>query len=259
MSWLTRGFEVFDPDPAVAAWIGTAGPAALAAASEPERQRAWLRHGGTWFVGVDVLGNDRDGVVGTGPPLRGAARTAAEAVTGRLPLHPGQVSVTYPGYPARDLDESEAAHRFRRLRDAAHLDGLLPIGLDKRRFLKEMHGYILGIAVTEADADAAPLTVWEGSHCLIRDSFAAALEGHPPAEWARIDLTEIYKTVRQEIFAQCPRLEVPLRPGQSVLVHRHAIHGVAPWADGARAGRDGRAIVYFRPLLDRAEDWLALP
>jgi hypothetical protein len=100
-------------------------------------------------------------------------------VAGALPLHPAQVSVTYPGYPRQDPGESDAAHRFRRDRDAAHLDGLLPVGPEKRRFLRETHAFILGIAVTEASEGAAPLVVWEGSHRMIRDVFAQAFDGVP--------------------------------------------------------------------------------
>ncbi|MFW5641819.1 MAG: hypothetical protein ACOCY0_03530 [Roseicyclus sp.] len=259
MSWLDRGFETFPPEPAVEDWLREAGPAALAAAAEPGLRRRWLRHGETWFVGVGVLGNDAEGRVAGGTPLAGAARAAAEAVTGRLALHPAQVSVTYPGYPGRDPDESEAAHRYRRTRDAAHLDGLLPVGAEKRRFLKEVHGYILGIAVTGADPGAAPLVVREGSHRLIRAAFAEALAGADPARWSDIDLTEVYQAARREVFARCPRVELPLRPGQSVLLHRHAIHGVAPWAEGAGAAPEGRAIVYLRPELPQRADWLSLP
>jgi hypothetical protein len=221
-------------------------------------RRRWLRHGGTWFVGVDALPNGPDGAVAGGPPLGGAALGEAARVAGPLPLHRAQVSVTYPGYPAPDPEESDAAHRFRRDRDAAHLDGLLPVGPEKRRHLRELHAFILGIAVTEADPDAAPLVVWEGSHHRIRAAFARAFDGVPAEEWGEIDMTGAYAEVRRAVFASCPRREVPLRPGQCVLVHRHAIHGVAPWREGARAAEDGRAIVYFRPEVARPEDWLNL-
>ena len=259
MSWLDRGFEVFAPEPAVTDWLTTAGPAALKAAQDPKLRQAWLRHGQTWFVGVDALDNDADGVVGGGLPFAGAARMAAEAVTGRLDLHPAQVSITYPGYPRKDPSDSDAAHRFRLRRDAAHLDGLLPVGPQKRRYLKEAHGYILGVAVTEVDAGAAPLTIWEGSHNRIRHAFGRAFAGLKPEAWLNVDLTEVYQATRRDVFERCPRVEVPLTPGQCVLVHRHAIHGVAPWATGAGADGRGRAIVYFRPELDRVEDWLTLP
>jgi hypothetical protein len=258
VSWLDRGWQVFETEAAVKSWLDVAGPAAIAASRAGALRRRWLRHGGTWFVGVDALPNGPDGAVAGGPPLGGAALGDAARVAGPLPLHRGQVSVTYPGYPAPDPEESDAAHRFRRDRDAAHLDGLLPVGPEKRRHLRELHAFILGIAVTEADPDAAPLVVWEGSHHRIRAAFARAFDGVPAEEWGEIDMTGAYAEVRRAVFASCPRREVPLRPGQCVLVHRHAIHGVAPWREGARAAEDGRAIVYFRPEVARPEDWLNL-
>jgi hypothetical protein len=258
VSWLDRGWQVFETEAAVDAWLKAAGPAAIAASREGALRRRWLRHGGTWFVGVDALPNGPDGAVAGGPPLGGAALGEAARVAGPLPLHRGQVSVTYPGYPAPDPEESDAAHRFRRDRDAAHLDGLLPVGPEKRRHLRELHAFILGITVTEADPDAAPLVVWEGSHHRIRAAFARAFDGVPAEEWGEIDMTGAYAEVRRAVFASCPRREVPLRPGQCVLVHRHAIHGVAPWREGARAAEDGRAIVYFRPEVARPKDWLNL-
>jgi hypothetical protein len=259
VSWLARGWQVFDAEPAVRDWLATAGPAAIAVSRDKAQRAVWLRHRGTWFVGVDALPNGPDGAVAGGAPLGGQALAAAHDVAGPLALHPAQVSVTYPGYPAQDPDESDAAHRFRRGRDAAHLDGLLPIGAEKRRYLREMHGFILGIAVTQACARAAPLVVWEGSHHLIRAAFAAAFDGLAAEHWHEVDTTEIYQSVRREVFAICPRREVPLAPGQCVLVHRHAIHGVAPWSKGATAAPEGRVIVYFRPEVKRVEDWLALP
>ncbi|WP_257891888.1 hypothetical protein [Gymnodinialimonas phycosphaerae] len=158
MSWLRRGWEVFAPEPPVAAWVAAAkGPALEAAADQPRR------HGGTWCVGVDALGNDAHGSVGDGPVLGGKALDQAVAATGVRGVHRAQISVTYPGYPGRDAHESDAIHRFRRDRDAAHLDGLLPVGPEKRRHLHEPHAWILGIALTRADANAAPLVVWEGA------------------------------------------------------------------------------------------------
>jgi hypothetical protein len=57
-----------------------------------------------------------------------------------------QVSVCYPGYPKPMDGETDGQHRFRRDRDAAHVDGLLGLGQPKRRFLKEPHQFILGSA-----------------------------------------------------------------------------------------------------------------
>lgn len=259
MSWLSRGFELFPADPAVTAWCDAVRPVALSLAAEPGNRRRWLRHGGTWFVGVDVLPNDAEGRVAGGPALAGRAREAAEDVFGPLPLHRGQVSVTTRGYPRRDAGESEASHRFRQDRDGAHLDGLLPVGAGKRRHQREFHAFILGVCLTEADADAAPLVVWEGSHRLIRDAFASALGGFHPEAWPDIDLTEIYGETRRLVLGTCRRCLVPLRPGEAVLVHRHAIHGIAPWAEGAAATGPGRANVYFRPEVTDRRDWLDRP
>jgi hypothetical protein len=82
------------------------------------------------------------------------------------PLHPAQLSVIRPGYPQPSPEETPAAFAYRRDRDAAHLDGLLPIGPEKRRMVKEPHGWILGLPLNETTA--SPLTIWEGSHEVIR-------------------------------------------------------------------------------------------
>lgn len=219
----------------------------------------WLRHGGTWFVGVDALSNDSAGRVGTGPAFAGVALTAAVEATGVSQLHPAQVSITYPGYPMQDAEESDGAYRFRRDRDAAHLDGLLAEGPAKRRHLREPHAWIIGVALTEAAANAAPLVVWRGSHRIIREAFEAEFQGHAPETWAYLDVTQAYKAARAEVFSKCDRVEVPLRKGESVLLHRQVIHGVAPWAEGAVAEAAGRAVAYFRPCFDAPDRWLTAP
>ncbi|WP_439140458.1 hypothetical protein [Roseicyclus sp.] len=259
MSWLDRGFAVFAREDAVADWAQAAIAPALAAIRDPAIRKAWLRHGGTWFAGVDLLENDAAGKVGAGPPLAGAALDAAQAVCGPLALHRAQLSVTYPGYPARDAADSDTAHRYRLTRDAAHLDGLLPEGPDKRRHLREPHGYILGVALTGAGAGAAPLVVYAGSHHVMRAAFTAAFLGHGPASWGDLDVTEVYQEARRQCFARCQRVEVVLEAGQSVLVHRMALHGIAPWAENAQAGPDGRIMAYLRPVLPDIGNWLALP
>lgn len=259
MSWLDRGWEVFAQEPALAAWVAAARGPALAATQDQAQRQRWLRHGGTWFAGVDLLCNDAEGRVGQGVALAGAALARAEGVVGRLPLHPAQVSVTYPGYPGRDPGESDSAHRYRLTRDAAHLDGLLPEGPDKRRHLREGHGYILGVALTEAGPGAAPLVVYEGSHEVMRAAFRAAFADAPSDAWGDIDVTETYQAARRHCFAQCQRVEITLEMGQAVLVHRLALHGIAPWAEGATAPPEGRAIAYFRPILPQIAEWLELP
>ncbi|ABD55095.1 hypothetical protein [Jannaschia sp. CCS1] len=254
MSWLTAGWQVFPAEPAVEAWVAAAQMPALTAAQQEPR-----RHGGTWCVGVDALPNDAMGRVAGGPFLGGAAYASAVQMTDVATLHRAQVSVTYPGYPGQDADESDANHRFRLTRDAAHLDGLLPLGRERRRHLIEPHAWILGVPLTVADPDAAPLVVWEGSHRRVRRAFEAAFAGTSPENFARVDVTDIYKEVRRDVLKTCARVEVPLIPGQSVLLHRMLIHGVAPWQNGARSAPEGRAIAYFRPCFDDPARWLSAP
>ena len=249
VGWLTDGWQVFAADPGD--WVNHAAPLAEQIAMTQAR-----RHGETWVAGVDALPNDADGAVSGGPPLICAALQAAQAVTGPLPLHLGQVSGVFPGYPGRDADETDAAHRFRLNRDAAHLDGLLPIGPDRRRYLREPHGWILGLPVTDMPSGAAPPVVYAGSHHVMRDAMRAVLQGHPPADWPGIDLTEAYQTARRAVLADCPRVVITASPGQSFLIHRLAIHGIASWTGAANGWR---GVVYFRPQLAAMTDWLDLP
>ena len=170
------------------------------------------------------------------------------------PLHRAQLSTVFPGYPQPSPDESAQAFAFRRNRDAAHLDGLLPIGPDRHRMVKEPHGWILGLPLN--DSTGSPLVVWEGSHEMLRKALLEALSPHPPAIWGDIDLTEAYAAARRQIFATCPRIELPTRPGEATLLHRLTLHGVAAWAEAASAPPEGRIIAYFRPLLPSVQDWL---
>lgn len=234
-------------------WAAAARVEAIKVAAAPAIRAKWLRHGGTWFVGVDALPNAPDGSIG-GAPLAGPWDAA---INTQVPLHPAQLSVVYPGYPKRDEDEPESAHRFRKTRDAAHLDGLHAVGPDKRRFLREPHAWILGIPLNAATA--SPLAVWEGSHEIMRDAFMTAFAGQPAALWPEIDVTAIYKEARAEVFEVCKRVEVRMQVGQAVIMHRLAIHGVAPWRAGESAQPEGRMIAYFRPLVADTRDWLRAP
>lgn len=247
------GFMVLPADCAVADWAAAAFPEAVKITADPARQARWLRHGQTWFVGVDALPNAPDGSIG-GVALGGAWQ---DLVPWPRHWHAAQLSVIYPGYPGRDAADSDAAQRFRLTRDAAHLDGLLAEGPAKRRYLREPHSFILGIGLNSVDPGASPLVVWEGSHHLIRAAFAAAYQGVAPPDWAGIDVTDIYQAVRARVFATCPRRVITPGWGQAVLVHRLAIHGVAPWEPGAVAPPEGRMIAYFRPILANPGHWLA--
>ncbi len=247
-----HGWLVLPHDAGVAYWADAAHSAALDVTADPAMQSLWLRHGGTWFVGVDALPNNSDGSVG-GTALAGPWQDFIE-----LPAtwHKAQLSVVHPGYPGRDPGETDAAHRFRRDRDAAHLDGLLAEGPAKRRFLREPHAFILGLPLTPMTPDTGAFVVWDGGHHVINQAFSNAYAGHDSAYWANMDVTDIYQVARQKVFETCPRRVVVAQPGQAILVHRQAIHGSAPWADGAVGPKEGRMIAWFRPILPDPANWL---
>lgn len=253
-----RGWLRFPIDPALSGWVAAARAAGRAAVSDPGFAQ-WHDCEGTWFVGVDALPNDAQGRVANTGPLSGAAMTFISQVYGPVPpLHAGQVSVTYPGYPRPRTGESESAFGYRLRRDAAHVDGVRAVGPARRRQVLEPHGFILGLPLTRADPDAAPLVVWEGSHRIMRRAFAAAFEGHDPAGWAELDVTEIYVAARRACFETCQRVPLPAQPGEAILLHRLALHGVAPWGASATAEPEGRMIAYFRPELPGGvADWIA--
>ena len=201
-SFLKKGWCRFGYDPALAEWVRRTLPAALAAVAAPENA-AWRRSRGTWFAGVNVLPNDAEGAIGGGTKITGNAVDFIRGALGhgRIAFERGQVSVCYPGYPQKMAAETEAAYRYRRDRDAAHLDGLLAEGPKRRRHVRTHHGFLLGIPMTEASADAAPLVVWEGSHEIVRQTFRAAFTGLPPGEWATRDVTELY--LRDDCHPHC--------------------------------------------------------
>ncbi|MGR3435375.1 MAG: hypothetical protein ACU0CO_10880 [Shimia sp.] len=251
-----RGWRLFDA-PDLGPWRAAAHRAAHAAVTAPETAR-WLRCSGTWFAGVNVLANGPDGAVPGGPPLPATILDAAGAMCpGPIAWDRGQVSVVYPGYPQPMEGEGPGAFRYRRDRDAAHVDGLLPVGPERRRMMREPHAFVLGIPLTEATG--SPMVVWEGSHEVIRAAFGEVLADVPPTARGTVDLTEVYQATRRRIFETCRRVELRARPGQAYLLHRLALHGVAPWAEEAEAPPEGRMIVYFRPALPDGADWLALP
>jgi hypothetical protein len=237
-----RGWTRFGWDSRTARWAGAAY-AAGRAALEDSALSHWYQCENTWFVGVDALPNDETGALGD-TPLEGAAIEVLGA-SGALPaLHRAQLSVIFPGYPRPRAGETEGAFRYRQTRDAAHVDGLLAEGPQRRRHLREPHAWILGIPLTDAHPDAAPLVVWEGSHRLMATAFRAAFDGHPPESWPDVDVTDIYQSARRQVFETCKRVPVHARPGEAYLVHPLALHGVAPWT--APEG-PGRMIAYFRP------------
>ncbi len=252
-----RGWCRFDHDPRLSAWVDAALGAARASRLETA-QAKWLRYQETWFAGVNALANDAGGNVRDSGPLSGAAIDfIADALGLRdFAWDAAQVSICYPGYPQPMPGESPGRTRFRRERDAAHVDGLLPEGPERRRHLREHHGFILGIPMVEFDAGASPFVVWEGSHEIIREVFTEVFQGVAVDQWGDMDITGVYHQVRHRIFECCKRVEIYARPGQAYLVHRLALHGIAPWQSETSATRDGRMIVYFRPDIGGPEGWL---
>ena len=258
-----RGWCAFGHDLALADWVEAVRPVAEATLRDPDLRARWLRCGGTWFAGVNALPNDALGAVleyGV-PPLSGAAVEfiAAELGLGSFAWDRAQVSICFPGYPQPWEGESDAAFRFRRDRDAAHVDGLRRFEPGRRRRLGETHAFILGIPLTRTRPDAAPFTIYEGSHELMRRAFLDRFAGISPEDWGGEDVTDAYVAARRAAFETCKRVALHAEPGAAYLAHRLSLHGVAPWAGSDETGP--RVIVYFRPELPSEagpDAWLRL-
>lgn len=242
------GFCVFDRDPRVEAWAKAAHRVACSVAAQPEMRTAEnLRHQQTWFVGVDALPSAADGSI-AGVPLKGPWQLPD------LPMHPAQLSIIYGGYPKQDADESEANHRYRITRAAAHVDGLLPTGPRRRRFALEYHAYILAIPLNSVAR--SPTVVWRGSHRIMQSALRDAIGSSVPAE---VDITEVYKGARRIVFETCEQVPLALTLGQSAVLHPFALHGTQPWGVDADPAEEGRMIAFFRPeCAGGAAQWLSL-
>jgi hypothetical protein len=257
--FLAQGWLAFAYDAELADWAQHARQAGIKAVADPANAE-WHQCEGTWFVGVDALMNDPVGKVAGSRALGGNAVEFINTHIGPLPpLHRAQLSVINPGYPRPRSGESDAAFRYRRRRDAAHIDGVLATGPTRRRKIREPHSFILGVPLTKASVDAAPLVIWQGSHHIMRNAFKNALADHAPAAWSDIDVTDVYTTARRIVFETCPRITLPVQPGEATFLHRLTLHGVAPWADTATADKEGRMIAYFRPEMTSVTDWLNAP
>ena len=242
------GFRLFDATPEVTAWSEKAAHVAREVVNEPELREMWLRHQETWFVGVDALPNALDGSI-DGAVLSGPWE---DFVTLPATWHKAQVSVVYEGYPKQDAEESDANHRFRIKRAAAHVDGIL---LEEgRRYLREPHSFILGLPLGESRA--SPLVIWPGSHLIMRDALRELIGCDDPKS---VDLTDRYKAARARVFEQIEPVEVHATIGQSILLHRHMLHGVAPWKTDDTAPKEGRMVAYFRPEYAQTASWLSEP
>jgi hypothetical protein len=255
-----QGWITFPYDEAIARWVEQVYPLALEARRDPEQIATWLRSGGTWFVGVNAIDNDGQGRVGEGPALTGSLRAFIDARFGWHDLDRAQVSITYAGYPQPDPHETEAGFRYRRDRDAAHLDGLKPELPGGGRCVAEAHAYVIGIPLTRTDDRASPLVLWPGSHLIMSKAMQEAFTGVPADQMRRHDITKAYQAARRDVFETCPRITVHALPGEAYLLDRFTLHGVAPWQDGAEAPAEGRMIAYFRPdMPGGVSDWLTLP
>lgn len=246
MTLKDKGFMTLPFDLRVADWATVAYGLACDLVADAQVRARNLRHGETWFVGVDALPNDASGTVG-GVPLKGPW----EAHVPDLPQHRAQLSIIYPGYPKQDAGESDGNHRYRKNRAAAHVDGLLPEGPERRRFAKEYHAYILGIPLNSCAA--SPTLVWPGSHHRMGAALRSALLD--AADPGAVDITDSYQAARRAVFAAGDPVPLRAQVGESFLIHRHALHGTAAWAGPAQA--EGRMIAFFRPAFAQVQDWLA--
>jgi hypothetical protein len=255
-----KGWVKFAYDADVSGWVDCVAQRAKDVSKDPVHCANWLRSGGTWFVGADVLGNDGNGRVNGSAPISGqGADFCAEQMRGIDDWGVGQISICYPNYPLQDADEPDASFRYRVKRDTAHLDGLKPIGANKRRFFEEFHGVIFGIPLSDTPPKAAPFVIWEGSHLIFQRMLTDTFDGVPTQEWAAQDLTEIYQQTRAEIFETCKRVEITAKKGECYVAHRFALHGMGSW-DAARDVTE-RAIAYLRPYwrADDLQSWLTAP
>ena len=252
-----KGWTKFSLDNDIVHWITEALPYCRRISEDKKNIKNWMRCGGTWFAGVNIIENNLKGSIAGGPSLTGRVIDFVDKnFSSGIEWDQGQLSIVYEGYPKPNPLESSSATRFRIKRDAAHVDGLLPIGSQRKRMLREPHAFILGIPMTVADTNCSPLVVWEGSNKIIRDYFTKALSSYNESDWGKVDLTETYKEARKVCFEECKRVIVHGWPGETYLIHRLSLHGIAPWSFKGKKPMDGRMICYFRPHLDNLSDWL---
>ena len=217
-----------------------------------------VRCGGTWFPGVNFLDNDPHGNIdGSIFPsdLTDLKKKLEPAFSGFYDR--AQISICYPGYPKKMDDETVSAFNYRKNRFAAHLDGLLPIGQHRRRFLMEHHAFIYGIPINLTGEGSSPCVVWEGSHKVVQNEFKSFLTFRKIHSLQDQDVTEFYSSIRKKIFASCRMKKIWLPVGQSYLIHRLTLHGILPWVRDAKNTNVNRTVAYFRPhLIGGHETWL---
>jgi hypothetical protein len=102
------------------------------------------------------------------------------------------------------------------------------------------------------------MVVWEGSHQIMQAAFQDAFAGMTDAQIRETDITDLYQNVRKHVFDTCERVEVHANVGEAYVLHPMCLHGVAQWANTAKAPPEGRMIAYFRPEVRSALDWLTI-
>lgn len=246
-----KGYCHFAYDEALDAWIDSILPMAEATLTDSANAH-WWRWRGTWFAGVNVLPNDKQGRCGDSKPLQGKAYEFAKK---HIPLcddlDKAQISVCVSGYPQPD---GEAGFAFRLHKDAAHLDGLLKE--NDKRFLCEYHGYILGIGLNSTDEKSSPVVIYEGSHKRVQAWLQKRFADEKA--WETIDLTAEYNALRKDILQTCPRKILPLQKGEAFILHRLSIHGTARWESESHTPRK---LAFFRPAISKKnmQNWLHSP
>jgi hypothetical protein len=251
------GYIKFNYDEQIVKWAECAKEKGSKILANPDQLREWLQCEGTWFVGVDVLPNDTGGGFYK-VKLPNVFSNFMDKINVK-PYHKAQLSVIYPGYPRPRRGDSKSAFEYRLKRDAAHVDGLLPVGAQKRRYLIEPHGVILGVPLNNTHRGASPVVVWKGSHRIMRQEFSKILSNVPPSDWKNIDLTEAYKNARRQCFESCERTLINSPVGTGYALHPLLLHGITPWFS-AKQGTESlnRQVAYFRPLLNNVQDWLKI-
>lgn len=252
-----KGYVKFNYDEQIVKWADCAREKGSEILANPGQLEEWLQCEGTWFVGVDVLPNDSSG---------GFDEVKLPCIFSKFldkinlkPYHKAQLSVIYPGYPRPRLGDSKSAFEYRLKRDAAHVDGLLPVGAQKRRYLIEPHGVILGVPLNNTHPGASPIVVWKGSHRIMQQEFSKIFSNVPPSDWKNIDVTETYKNARRHCFENCERTVINSPLGSGYALHPLLLHGITPWFS-SKQGPDSlsRQVAYFRPLLNEVQDWLKI-
>lgn len=251
------GWEIFERDADIVQWAAEAKEIVEKKLAQKDFPQKDLRCGGTWFAGVNFLGNSTSGKLET-KNLQGKiiASIMSRFRESFDEWDSAQISICYPGYPKPMASEGVAAFNYRIKKCAAHVDGILPLGNNRRRFVREHHAFIFGIPLSRFNRFASPLVIWEGSHHIILDTFHKIFSSLSSSEWPQLDVTFQYKEARKKVFATCPKKVIWVPLGGCFVLHRMCLHGISPWAKNAQAEPCGRIMAYFRPKLLCEKNWI---